>query len=244
MNKNRFFIIVFFFLSMVMVYCGADVVEVEKVEQTITSSGPKTIFYDNFNDRKNEWQQIRGSWKIDSNGFFQQRSADERMLNCILYVDNPQTANATYETFLRIAPDLPTVLTDSDADRALRYNIRYICGAGLIFRMKDQDNFYMFRLAGEEGAVLGKMVNGEWFDIANPRTIDFLPSRVKFSADNWYRLKVDANGDRIVCYINDSVVCSATDSQFSLGRFGLCTFKSVADFDYIKVYDKTESEIR
>lgn len=245
MKKNMCVFAIMLF-SLTMVNCGGEdepVVE-PKVEQVSSAVGPKTIFYDNFSDRKNEWQQIRGNWKLDSNGFFLQRSADERMLNSILFVDTPQTANASYEILVRIEPDLPSTMTDSDADRALRYNIRYIIGAGLIFRMKDQDNFYMFRLAGEEGAVLGKMVNGEWVDIANPRTIDLLSSRVRFSADNWYRLKVDAYGERIICYINDSVVCSSTDSQFSMGKFGLCTFKTTADFDYIKVYDKTESETR
>jgi hypothetical protein len=102
----------------------------------------------------------------------------------------------------------------------------------------------MFRLAGEEGAVLGKMVDGEWIDIANPRSANFLPERVKFSRANWYRLKVDAYGSRIVCYINDSVVVSRTDTTFSLGNFGLVTFKTKADFDYFKVYTRQELENR
>ena len=125
---------------------------------------------------------------------------------------------------------------DSAADQALVRNVRYIIGAGIIFRMKDNNNYYMFRLAGEEGAVLGKMVNGVWVDIDNPRSIDFLPERVRFSQANWYALKVVCNGDRITCYINDSVVVNKTDTQFSLGRFGLCTFKTRADFDFFKVY--------
>ncbi len=201
----------------------------------LTVSGVVTVFYDNFDVRKNEWQQIRGNWKFDANGFLLQQSADPRHINSIIYVDHPQVANATIETFVRINPDLPATITGSQQDQQMLNNVRYVIGAGIVFRMKDQDNFYMFRLAGEEGAVLGKMVNGEWIDLANPRSADFLPERVKFSGSNWYRLKVKAYGNSINCYINDSAVASATDTTFSLGRFALCTFKTRADFDYIKV---------
>jgi hypothetical protein len=63
-------------------------------------------------------------------------------------VDHPQVADATIETFIRIRPDLPATITSSAQDQQMLNNVRYIIGAGIIFRMKDQDNFYMFRLAG------------------------------------------------------------------------------------------------
>jgi hypothetical protein len=196
-----------------------------------------TIFYDNFDYRKNEWQQFGGNWQYSADGFLLQRTADPRQVNCIIYVDHPQAADAAIETFVRIHPDLPDIITGSDQDQEMLHNVRYLMGAGIIFRMKDRDNFYMFRLAGEEGAVLGKMVNGAWKDLANPRSADFLPERVKFSGSNWYRLKVEAYANRIVCYINESAVISYVDSQFGLGRFGLCTFKARADFDFIRIYN-------
>jgi hypothetical protein len=195
----------------------------------------ETIFYDNFDARKNEWQQVRGNWKFSSDGFLFQQSADPRHINTIIYVDHPQVADATLETFVRVNPDLPTTITASAQDQELLNSVRYVIGAGIIFGMKDQDNFYMFRLAGEEGAVLGKLVKGEWVDIDNPRSADYLPERVKFSEHNWYRLKVKVQGNRITCYINDSAVINKTDTDLELGRFGLCTFKTRADFDYIKV---------
>jgi hypothetical protein len=195
-----------------------------------------TIFYDNFDHRKNEWQQYGGNWKYSSDGFLLQRTADPRQVNCIFYVDHPQVADVSIETFVRIHPDLPEIITNSDQDQKMLHNVRYIMGAGIIFRMKDRDNFYMFRLAGEEGAVLGKMVDGKWKDLVNPRSADCLRERVRFSGSNWYRLKVEVYINRIVCYINDSVVLTHTDKQFGLGRFGLCTFKARADFDFIRVY--------
>jgi hypothetical protein len=242
--KFKFFVLVW--SMFILLGCTPKTVEV--VTQPVAGTpaqpqtGPKTLFYDNFDTRKNEWQQVRGIWKLDDKGFFLQCSADPRHINSIVYVDYPQAADGTIETFVRINPDLPAVLTDSPQDRELLRSVRYIAGAGIIFRYKDQDNFYMFRLAGEEGAVLGKMVDGVWVDLVNPRSADFLPERVKFSGSNWYRLKVEAYGSQLVCSIDDSVVATKTDTTFDLGRFGLCTFQAKADFDYIKVVDKTESE--
>lgn len=237
-------ILIILIASFVLVNCGRREVVVPRTEVVQHEMGPKTIFYDNFNTRKNEWQQIRGNWRVDTRGFFLQRSADPRSLNSIIYVDHPQAADATYETYVRVKPDLPSTITSSMQDQRLLNNVRYIIGAGIVFRMRDSNNFYMFRLAGEEGAVLGKMVDGEWIDIANPRSANYLPERVKFSESNWYRLKVEAYGSRIVCYINDSVVASSTDTTFSLGNFGLVTFKTMADFDYFKVSTRQELENR
>jgi len=239
-------IILMLFLALIYVACSGPEPEVTPPETIVTTqeTGPKTIFRDNFNERKNEWQQLTGIWKLGQNGFFMQTSADPRHLNAIIYVDHPQVADGTYETYLRVVPDLPSTLTASEQDQKLLYNVRYIIGGGIVFRMQDRNNFYMFRLAGEEGAVLGKMVNGQWVDLANPRSANFLTDRVKFSGNNWYRLKVDAYGNSIKCYINDSVVASVMDNTFTLGRFGLVTFKTRADFDFMSVTDKTALETK
>lgn len=244
MKKYLFLLL---FAIMIFTGCSPPEPEVITTPETIVTTqetGPKTIFRDNFDNRKNEWQQITGVWKLGQNGFFMQTSSDPRHLNAIIYVDHPQVADGTYETYVRVVPDLPATITASEQDQKLLYNVRYIIGAGIIFRMRDKDNFYMFRLAGEEGAVLGKMEGGQWKDLANPRSTNYLTSRVKFSGNNWYRLKVDAYGGNIKCYINDSVVASVNDSTFTLGKFGLVTFKTRADFDFIAATDKTVTETK
>jgi hypothetical protein len=212
----------------------------------VTEFGPKTIFYDNFNGHKNEWQQGAGIWQWTSEGFLIQRTADPRALNTLVYVQNPQISDATIETYVRIQAEHPAYMDlSTERDRAMVNDLRFIIGAGIIFRMRDPQNYYMFRLAGEEGAVLGKMVNGEWIDIDNPRTVNMLQGkRIQFGGSNLYRLKVEVYGNRIVCYIQDVPVISKTDETFGLGYFGLTTFKTNADFDYIKVYNKQESEVK
>src|SRR4030042_6685153 len=96
MKKLIFIILI---LSLLVISCRREVV-VPRTEVIQREVGPKTIFYDNFNSRKNEWQQVRGNWKVDPRGFFLQRSADERALNSIIYVDHPQSADATYQNYV------------------------------------------------------------------------------------------------------------------------------------------------
>jgi hypothetical protein len=223
-------------------------------QTTITQSAStsvvsaRTLFYDPFNAVKGEWQQVSGIWETRTDtGYLMQKSDDPRQLNAIRYLQTPRIADATIETSVRINPTRPPqFLNGADpADADLMKALRYTMGAGIIFRMKDSRNYYMFRLAGEEGAVVGKMVDGEWFDLCNPRVRDFLTgSRIGFRADNWYRLRVDVEGQQITAYIDDEPVCRVTDKTFILGSAGVVTFKTPADFDYFKMTNNKETEIR
>ena len=224
----------FVLATLLLVGCSSTVEPPPVVAQSETD----VLFYDDFDEVKGEWQQVGGVWTV-VDGWLVQRTDDPRQLNTIQYVQSPRISDAVIETVTRISPDRPSQWTDSAADQELARNIRYIIGAGIVFRMKDKDNYYMFRLAGEEGAVLGKMVDGQWFDIKNPRVKDFLQGeRIGFYEDNEYRIKVDVSGGHITCYINDEPVVSAEDEAFELGHFGLVTFKTAAEFDFVKVKAK------
>ncbi len=185
------------------------------------------IFRDNFDTHKNKWVERTGRWKWIE-GFLSQTTSDPRELNSIIYLSNPQMADGSIETLVRINFS-EHALMDNPA-----HNRKYIVGAGIIFRMQDINNYYMFRLAGETGAVLGKMVDGEWIDIKNPRAYDFLEGEVlNFGGNNWYNLKVELKGNRIICYVQNSAVINAIDDTYSIGKVGLVTFKAAADFDFI-----------
>ncbi|MBF0566797.1 MAG: hypothetical protein HQK89_16345 [Nitrospirae bacterium] len=110
-------------------------------------------------------------------------------------------------------------------------------GTGIVFRLVDENNYYMFRLAGEEGVVLGKMVDGNWTDLKNPRRVDFLEGG-RIRTNTWYSLKVSVHGNTIKCYINDNPVINTQDSTFSIGKFGVTTFKTMADFEYLRVTER------
>ncbi len=208
--------------------------EVDPEDRGGGAGGANVIFNDDFDYGKPEWQQVGGFWET-SDGIARQKTDDPRSLNAIRYVKTPRISDAVIDTEVRVRPYWPAQFTESDADQQLKHNIRYVVGAGIIFRMKDPDNFYMFRLAGEEGAVLGKMVGGEWIDLKNPRVRDFLEGYRLGFRDVTYRLRVEVHANRIRCYINDEPVVNTIDSEFTLGHVGLVTFKSAAEFEYLKV---------
>lgn len=207
------------------------------------ASGEKVVFFDEFlpdrGDLRNLWvSNGKGQWIVQrktsgfagcEDGCLKQQSEDPRALNTTYVVRTPQMADGVIETKARLSYDI-SVTTGQDRLK----EIRQFLGTGIVFRSVDDENYYMFRLAGEEGAVLGKMVKGQWTDIANPRRVDFLEGgRIK--PNQWYTLKVIARGSNIRCFINDNPVISTNDSQFSVGKFGLTTFKTMGDFEYLRV---------
>lgn len=221
--------------------------ETEVIREVPASPGSSSnvIFYDDFgtatNINRNLWQsngKAQWVWQGKTpglpgceDGCLKQNSEDVHALNAIMYVRTPQMSNATIETKTRIKYDMSVSPTQTELE-----NLRKFIGPGIVFRMKNDDNYYMFRLAGEEGAVLGKMVNNKWIDLSNPRRFKMLEGgRIK--PNNWYRLKVKVYGNNIQCFINDSPVINYTDydNPFTVGHFGLCTFKCFADFEFIKV---------
>jgi len=222
-------------VAMLQLGCATRVVEVPVVEQVFVSG--QVVFTDSFDTVKGEWQQASGVWET-AGGMLVQKSDDPRQMNSLRFIQSPRSGDVTIETSVRIRLDQPANLTNSAADEELKRSWRFIIGAGIVFRMQDAQNYYMFRLAGEEGAVLGRMVGGQWNekDLCNPRVRDFLTgARIGFRPDNWYRLKVEAYGSRITTYINDEPVCTVSDSTFSIGQTGLATFRTAAEFDRIHV---------
>ncbi|MCK5681624.1 hypothetical protein KAI46_12525 [bacterium] len=250
-SKKRFPtrpIIIFICLCFWLTGCVQKVVYKDNVKEVAAapSASAETIFFDDFNlnftgINRNLWiSNGKAHWVWQGktsetpgcdDGCLKQHSEDDRALNAIMYISTPQISNATIETKTRMNFDLSLGITESELKR-----YRYFIGTGIVFRLVDQNNFYMFRLAGEEGCVLGKMVDGRWVDLKNPRRLNFLEGgRIK--ANNWYTLKVTVDGNNIQCFINGSPVINYNDleSEFSLGHFGLVTFKCFGDFEYIKV---------
>ena len=223
--------------------CPAPVVVTPPPVTNVYQNEPKVIFADNFapgaTDLRNLWQNNgKGTWMVQGpisslpgceDGCLSQNSEDPRALNAISYVTSPSFADGVIETQLRYSYEL------SVAETAEHLNtIKSFIGSGIVFRMTDVNNYYMFRLAGEDGVVLGKMVNGVWTDLGHPRRVDFLDGG-RTRPKTWYKLKVVARGSNIQCFINDNPVISTTDATFSVGRFGVTTFKTMSDFEYIKV---------
>jgi hypothetical protein len=193
----------------------------------------KVLFSDNFQDYNPRWRQVRGQWAVVGGRLVQTRD-DARELNTVMFYDPLTVADAEITTETTMLADLPQFLTAEDQE-LLRVK-RQVAGAGIVFRYQDENNFYLFRLAGEDGVVLGKVVKGEWNELANPRAVDF--AGVLLKMDTPYALRVRVQGNRIQCWVADKAVANLEDTSFSTGRIGLSTFRSKAAFTTIRVVER------
>lgn len=101
-------------------------------------------------------------------------------------------------------------------------------GAGLVWRYRDQNNYYIARCnAHEDNCTIYHVVNG--------RRQAFLNQSVKVSSNTWHTLRVEAAGDHFVVTYDGNKVLDAKDQTFKdAGKVGLWTkADSVIAFDDI-----------
>jgi hypothetical protein len=103
-------------------------------------------------------------------------------------------------------------------------------GAGLVWRYRDQNNYYIARCnALEDNCTIYHVVNG--------RRVAFLNQNVKVAANVWHALRVEAVGDHFVVFYDGKKVLDAKDDTFKdAGKVGLWTkADSVIAFDDFSV---------
>ena len=99
-------------------------------------------------------------------------------------------------------------------------------GAGLVWRYRDQNNYYITRCnALEDNCTIYHVVNG--------RRVAFLNQNVKVASNVWHTLGVEAVGDHFVVTYDSRKVLDARDTTFKdAGKVGLWTkADSVIAFD-------------
>ena len=103
-------------------------------------------------------------------------------------------------------------------------------GAGLVWRYRDQNNYYVTRCnALEDNCTIYHVVNG--------RRVAFQNKNVKVATNTWHTLKVVAAGDHFVVTYDGNTVLDAKDSTFAdAGKVGLWTkADSVMAFDDLTI---------
>jgi hypothetical protein len=200
---------------------------------TVPVSSERVLLSESFDSYSPHWRQVRGQWALVDGNLLQARD-DARELNSVMFYDPLNVADAEITTEVSIIPDMPQILTSGDQD--LLTTKRRVAGAGLVFRYQDENNFYLFRTAGEEGVVLGKVIDGQWFELANPRAADFAGLLLK--SDTPYELRVRVAGNRIQAWIGDRAVVNVHDDALGTGRVGLATFRSKASFTALRVVER------
>ena len=131
----------------------------------------------------------------------------------------------------------PLLIADEGAFKDLELSVKFkaISGstdraAGLVFRLKDANNYYVVRANALED-------NYRLYHVVNGRRVQFGSSNFKVPSGEWHELKVECIGNKIICYYDGVKKIEATDETFKdAGKIGLWTkADSVTYFDDLKV---------
>ena len=165
----------------------------------------------------------------------------------------PEKWTATADT---TAPSKPNVVTQTSTDQTdyrfpllisdegsfqdldLRVKFKAVSGnidraGGLVFRLKDPNNYYIVRANALEN-------NYRLYHVVNGRRSQFAGANLKVTSGEWHELRVEVVGNKITCYYDGSQKIEATDETFKdAGKVGLWTkADSVTSFDDLKVVAK------
>ncbi len=104
---------------------------------------------------------------------------------------------------------------------------------GLVFRLKDPNNYYIVRANALEN-------NYRLYHVVNGRRSQFAGANLKVTSGEWHELRVEAAGNKITCYYDGNKKIEAADDTFKdAGKVGLWTkADSVTYFDDLKVTAK------
>jgi Domain of Unknown Function (DUF1080) len=100
--------------------------------------------------------------------------------------------------------------------------------AGLMFRVRDRDNYYILRANALEGNVtLEKYAGG--------RRSSLTEGTAGIEIGQWQALRVEATGEQLRGFLNGQSVLEATDDTYTAGKVGLWTGSdAVACFDTVE----------
>jgi hypothetical protein len=147
--------------------------------------------------------------------------------------DAPSLPNALCQTGYSEYPAL-SLVDKVYTDVAITTQFKPISGggdraAGIIFRIRDKDNYYILRAnALEDNVNVYKYTGGR------RRVIQEGSSQVP--SGMWQELRVEVQGNRIRGFLNNKQVVEAFDDTFKTGKIGLWTkADSVTCFDNIRV---------
>ncbi|HEY4900022.1 MAG TPA: family 16 glycoside hydrolase [Terriglobales bacterium] len=134
----------------------------------------------------------------------------------------------------------PLLIADEGSFQDLDISVRFkaVSGrvdraGGLVFRLKDPNNYYIVRANALEN-------NYRLYHVVNGRRSQFAGANLKVTSGEWHELRVEVVGSKITCYYDGDKKIEATDGTFKdAGKVGLWTkADSVTYFDNLKVIAK------
>jgi hypothetical protein len=134
----------------------------------------------------------------------------------------------------------PLLIADEGSFKDLELSVRFkaVSGnvdraGGLVFRLKDANNYYIVRANALED-------NYRLYHVINGSRRQFAGANLKVTSGEWHEIKVESVGNKIICYYDGAKRIEATDDTFKdAGKIGLWTkADSVTYFDDLKVVAK------
>jgi Domain of Unknown Function (DUF1080) len=134
----------------------------------------------------------------------------------------------------------PLLISDEGSFQDLDLSVKFkaVSGSidqagGLVFRLKDPNNYYIVRANALEN-------NYRLYHVVNGRRSQFAGANFKVTSGEWHELRVEAVGNKITGYYDGNKKIEATDDTFKdAGKVGLWTkADSVTSFDDLKVTAK------
>jgi hypothetical protein len=134
----------------------------------------------------------------------------------------------------------PLAIADDGSFQDLEMSVKFkaVAGAvdraaGMAFRLRDANNYYIVRANALEG-------NYRLYHVVNGQRVQVAGANVKVASDEWHELRVECKGNQIICYYDGEKKVDATDGTFKeAGKVGLWTkADSVTYFDDLRVTAK------
>jgi len=134
----------------------------------------------------------------------------------------------------------PLLIADEGSFKDLEVSVRFkaVSGkvdraAGLVFRLKDANNYYIVRANALED-------NYRLYHVVNGSRRQFAGANFKVTSGEWHELRVEAVGNKFICYYDGAKKMEATDGTFKdAGKVGLWTkADSLTYFDDLRVTAK------
>lgn len=134
----------------------------------------------------------------------------------------------------------PLLIADEGSFKDLELSVKFRAVAGevdraggLVFRLKDANNYYVVRANALED-------NYRLYHVVKGSRRQFAGANFKVTTGEWHEIKVECVGNKIICYYDGTKKIEATDETFrEAGKVGLWTkADSVTYFDDLKVVAK------
>ena len=134
----------------------------------------------------------------------------------------------------------PLAIADEGSFQDLEMSVRFkaVSGsvdraAGVVFRLKDANNYYIARANALEG-------NYRLYRVADGNRQQIGGANLKVASDEWHEIRAECVGNQIICYYDGEKKIGTTDDTFKeAGKVGLWTkADSVTHFDDLRVTAK------